>query len=60
MMLCYSILNLNNSSFIPLLWYLTYHIMDMDFSNIQKIFSFNCNLNASTKIYNRFIDIIVL
>jgi hypothetical protein len=32
--------------------------MDMDFSNIQKIFSFNCNFNASTKIYNRFIDII--
>ena len=50
MMLCYSIFNLNNSNFILLLWYLTYHIMDTDFSNIQKIFSFNCNLNASTKI----------
>jgi hypothetical protein len=53
MMFCYSILNLNNSSFILLLWYLTYHIMGMDFSNIQKIFSFNCNLNASTKIKSK-------
>jgi len=51
MMFCYSILNLKSSNDIHLVWSITYHIMDMDFSNIQKTFSFNCNINASTKRY---------
>ena len=51
----YSIINLKSSNDIHLVWSITYHIIDPDFSNIQKIFSFNCNLASSTKRYNGFI-----
>jgi len=34
---------------IPTVREITYHIINMDFSNIKKTFAFNCYLNTTTK-----------